>query len=84
MLGTPIGVTISAIRLEICAKTAGIKTYKSITKKKNERNDKIVLLAKAKVNSIEVSISKSLVDSDISHDEYVSINSMLKEYDDTK
>ena len=73
MLGTPIGITISAIRLENCAKTAGIKTYKSITKKKNERNDKIVLLAKAKVNSIEVSISKALIDSDISHDKFVSI-----------
>ena len=58
--------------------------YKSIIKKKNKKHDKIVLLAKAKLNSIEVSISKSLVHSDISHDEYVSINSMLKEYDDMK
>ena len=73
MLGTPTGITISAIRLENCAKTAGIKTYKSITKKKNERNDKIVLLAKAKVNSIEVSIAEALIDSDISHDKFVSI-----------
>ena len=39
------------------------------------------MLAKSKLNSIEVLMSKSLVDSNISHDEFVLINNVLKEFD---
>ena len=39
---------------------------------------------KSKLNSVEVLISKALIDSNISHDEFVLINEMLKEYDDMK
>ena len=53
-------------------------------KKKKKKHDKIVLLAKSKLNSIEVLISKALIDSNISHDELVLINNVLKEYDDIK
>ena len=37
-----------------------------------------------KLSTIEVLISKSLVDSYISHDEFVSINDMLREYNSRK
>ena len=57
--------------------------YKSIIKKK-KKHDKIALLAKSKLNRIEVLISKSLIDSNISHDEFVSINNVLKEYEELK
>ena len=39
------------------------------------------MLAKAKLNTLKVSISKNLVDSNISHDEFVLINNALKGYD---
>ena len=68
-LGIPVGIKSSAIGLEIRAVTAGIKKYKSIIKKK--KHDKIVLLAKSKLNSIEILISKALINSNISHDEFV-------------
>ena len=74
---------ISTIGLKICAIAAGIKKYKSIIKKKR-KHDKTVLLAKSKLNSIEVLISKVLIDSNISHDGFVLINNVLKEYDDMK
>ena len=76
LLGIPIRITSSAIGLKICAIAAGIKTYKSIIKKK--KHDKIVLFAKSKLNSIEVLISKALIDSNISHEEFVLINDALK------
>ena len=41
-------------------------------------------LAKSKLNSLEVLISKALVVSNISHDEFVLINNVLKEFYDTK
>ena len=42
------------------------------------------MLVKSKLNSIEVSISKALIESNISHDEFVLINNVFKEYDDMK
>ena len=66
LIGIPIGITSSAIGLKICAITAGIKKYKSIKKKK--KHDKTVLLAKSKLNSKKVLISKALIESIISHD----------------
>ena len=59
--------------------TAGIKKYKSIIKKKKKKHDKLVLLGKDKLNTIEVLISKVLIDSYISHDEFVSVNNVLRE-----
>ena len=47
LVGIPIGITSSAIRLKICEVTAAITKYKSIIKKKKKHN-KIVLLAKSK------------------------------------
>ena len=42
------------------------------------------MLAKSKLNKIEVLISKSLIDSKIGHDEFVLINNVVKEYEETK
>ena len=42
------------------------------------------MLAKSKLNSTEVLISKALVDSNISHDTFDLINNMLKESYDMK
>ena len=60
----------SAVVIKIFAIIAGIKKYKSIIKKK-KNHDKIVLLEKDKLNTIEVLISKALIDSYISHDKFV-------------
>ena len=43
-----------------------------------------VLLAKSKLNNIEILISKALIDSNISHHEFVLINNVLKEYENMK
>ena len=74
----PVGITSSAVGLKICVVIAGIKNYKSIIKKKKKKYDKITLSAESKLNSIGVLISN------ITHDEYVSINNVLKEYDNVK
>ena len=42
------------------------------------------MLAKSELNSIEVLISNALIDSNISHDEFVQINNVLKEFYDKK
>ena len=75
-----VGITSSKVRIKICAISAGIKKYKSnIRKKKKKKHDKIVLLGKDKLNTIEVLISKALINSYVTHDEFVSVNYVLGE-----
>ena len=43
-----------------------------------------MFFVKDKLNAIEVLISQALIDSYISHDEHVSVNNILKEYNEIK
>ena len=60
-----VGITSSAVGIEIFAISAGIKKYKSITKKKKKKHDYTVLLGINKLNTIKVLISKGLIGSSI-------------------
>ena len=79
LLGVLIGITNYAIGLKICAITVVIKRYKSIIKTNKKKHDKIVLLAETKLNNIDVLTSKSLIDSNIYHNDFVLIDRALKE-----
>ena len=63
LVGILVGIASSAAGLKICVIAAGIKKYKSIIKKKKKDHDKIVSIAKSKLNSIQVFISTTLIDS---------------------
>ena len=71
LVGIPVGIASSEMTAKSSVITAGIRKYKSVIKKKNKKHDKIVLLAKTELNTIEVIISKALIDSNISHGEFV-------------
>ena len=55
-----------------------IKKYKTMNKKNKKKHEKVVLLAKYKLNRIEILTSKVLIHSNIAQDELVLINNMLK------
>ena len=84
LVGIPIGITSSAIRLKICVIISGIKKYKSIIKKRKKKHDKILSLAKSKLNSVQILISKALIDSNTTHNEFVFKDNVPKEFDDMK
>ena len=75
----PVGITSSVGWTNICTIILGIKKYKSIIKKKKKNQDQIELLGKGKVNTIEVLISKALINSCISHNDFVSRNNVFLE-----
>ena len=58
--------------------------YKLSIKKKKKMHDKTVLMGRDKLNTIEVLIFKSLIDSYISHDKFISVNIILREYNEIK
>ena len=50
--------------------TGIIKKLLSITRNRKKKNDKILMLAKSKLNSIETLVSQPLTDMEISHEEF--------------
>ena len=58
--------------------TGIVKKLLNIIRKKKKKHDKIFMLAKSKLNSIDTLISQALIDMDISHEEFIAI---LKEKD---
>ena len=51
----------STVRIKICLITAEIKKYKSVVKWEKKQHDEIILLAKTKLNIIEILISRALI-----------------------
>ena len=92
LVAVPVSVASSTVGLKICGITASIKKYKSIIKKKKKKYDKIVMLGKTleftiayfNRNAIEVATSKTLINIYISRDEFVSVNNVLREYNEMK
>ena len=74
------GVASFVITRKTSIISAGIVKHKSIIKKK--KHNEILLLAKTKLNTVEVLISKALIDSNIRHDKFLLANNMKNE--DTK
>ena len=62
-------------------KTGIITKLLSITRNKRKKHDKILMLAKSKLNSIKTLVSQTLIDMETNHEEFVAI---LKEKDKYK
>ena len=77
IVGAPIGIASASLTLIFSLTTGIVKKLLNITRNKKKKHDKILMLAKIKLNSIET-ISQALIDMDISHEEFVRI---LKEKD---
>ena len=55
-----------------------------IIKKRQKNHDKIVLLAKTELNTIDVLFSRVLIDSYFSHNTFFLVNNVLRKYSKMK
>ena len=78
VVGAPVGIASASFTLIFSLTTGIVKKLLSITRNKKKKHDKILMLAKSKLNSIETLISQALIDMEISHEEFITI---LKEKD---
>ena len=78
VVGAPVGIVSASFTLIFSLTTGIVKKILSTTRNKKKKPDKIFMLAKSKLNSIETLISQALTDMEISHEEFVTI---LKEKD---
>ena len=74
VIGTPVGIASASLSLTFSLSTGLVKKYYKTTRNKKENNDKIVMLARSRLNSIENKISEALMNNQISHEDFMTIN----------
>ena len=84
IVGAPFGIAGANLTLIFPLTTGLIKKLLNITRKKKKKYDKILILAKSKLNSIETLISQALIDMNISHKEIVTILKKKDKYEKMK
>ena len=73
IVGAPVGIASASFTLIFSLTTGIVKKLLNITRNKKKKHDKIFMLAKSKLNSIETLISQALIDMEISHEKLVTI-----------
>ena len=73
VVGIPVGITGASLTLIFTVTTGVVKKLLNITRKKKKKHNKIITLARNKLNIIETLISWVLIDFDISHEEFSKI-----------
>ena len=73
VVGAPVGIVSASFALIFSLTTGIVKKLLSTTGNEKKKQDKISMLAKSKLNSIETLISQALIDMGRSHEEFVTI-----------
>ena len=73
VVGIPVGIAGSSLTLIFTIGTGINKSLLKVTKKRKKKHNKIIVLAKSKLNMIDTLLSSALNDSKISHEELTSI-----------
>ena len=87
IIGIPAGLASASFTLVFSLATGItgiIKRLLKVTRTKEKKNNKIVMLAKSKLNRIETLMSQALIDLDISNEELKTIVNEKEKYEQMK
>ena len=84
VIGIPVGIAGSSLTLIFTTSTVVNKSLLRVTKKRKKKHNKIIALAKSKLNMIETLLSSALNDSKISHEEFTNIITEKNIYENIK
>ena len=84
VVGIPAGIAGSSLTLIFTIGTGISKSLLKLTKKRKKKNNKIIVLAKNKLNMIDTLLSSALNDSEISHEEFTNIINEANIYENFK
>ena len=73
VIGIPVGITSASLSLAFSLWTGLVKKLLKATRNKKKKHNKIVLLARSKLNSIESKIFGALINNQISHEDFITI-----------
>ena len=83
VVGAPVGIISASFTLEFSISTGIIKKLLKTTRNKKKYN-KIVMLARSKLNKIECKMSEALINNEISHEDFMTIINGEKKYRELK
>ena len=83
-IGAPMGITSASLSLAFSLCTRLIKKLLKATRNKKKKHNKIVMLARSKLNSVESKISEFLISNQISHEDFITIINEKKNYRELK
>ena len=69
VIGAPVGIISASFSLAFSISTGIIKKLLKTTRNKKKKHNKIVMLARSKLNSIESKISEALKNNEIKHED---------------
>ena len=84
IVGAPVGIASASFTLIFSLTTGIVKKLLNITRNKKKKHDKILMLAKSKLDSIETLVSQALIDMEISHEEFNAIIREKQKYERMK
>ena len=84
VIGAPVGTVSANFSLAFSISTGLIKKLLKATRSKKKRHNKIVMLARSKLNSIESKISEALIKNEINHEDFEAIINEEKKYRELK
>ena len=84
VIGAPVGIISASFSLAFSISTGIIKKLLKTTRNKKKKHNKIVMLARSKLNSIESKISEALINNEISHEDFMTIINKEKKYRELK
>ena len=84
VVGTPAGIAGSPLTLIFTIGTGISKLLLNVTEKRKKEHNKIIVLAKNKLNMIDTLLSSALNDSEISHEEFTNIINEANIYENIK
>ena len=73
VIGAPVGMVSASVSLAFSIFTGTVKKLLKPTRNKKKKHNKIVMLARSELNSIESKISEALIDNEISHEYFMAI-----------
>ena len=84
IVGAPVGIASASFTLIVSLTIGIVKKLLNITRNKKKKYDKILILAKSKLSSIETLIFQTLIDMEISHEEFTKILKKNDKYEKMK
>ena len=84
VVGTPAGIAGFSLTLIFTICTGISKSLLKVTKKRKKKHNKIIALAKNKLNTVDTLLSSALNDSEISHEEFTNIITETSIYENIK
>ena len=83
-IGIPVGIASANLILTFSLCAGLVKKLLKTTRNKKNKHNKIVMLARSKLNSIESKISEALMNNQISHEDFMTIINEERNYRELK